>query len=175
MELRPQGSIFWKLSKLIKIENQKALNSYYRLKKFGLDCKKHKEDFIKIIDNLDGKICGYGASARSSTLLNFSQIDHKKINLFVLRTPRISGNYFLIPFKIITVFLLVIKSIFILKIKKIDIILSMGGYAPVPICIAGLILRKKIFIYEPNQVLGNSKMVKFILRLMKILGVIIFL
>ena len=32
----------------------------------------------------------------------------------------------------------------------------MGGYAPVPICIAGLILRKKIFIYEPNQVLGNS-------------------
>ena len=32
----------------------------------------------------------------------------------------------------------------------------MGGYAPVPICLAGLILRKKIFIYEPNQVLGNS-------------------
>ena len=32
----------------------------------------------------------------------------------------------------------------------------MGGYAPVPICLGGLILRKKIFIYEPNQVLGNS-------------------
>ena len=92
----------------------------------------------------------------SSDLRGLRYIDHKKINLFVLRTPRISGNYFLIPFKIIAVFLLVIKSIFILKIKKIDIILSMGGYAPVPICLAGLILRKKIFIYEPNQVLGNS-------------------
>ena len=74
----------------------------------------------------------------------------------MVKTPRIFGNCFLIPFKMIAVFLLVIKSIFIIKIKKIDIILSMGGYAPVPICLAGLILRKKIFIYEPNQVLGNS-------------------
>ena len=56
----------------------------------------------------------------------------------------------------IAVFLLVIKSIFILKIKKIDIILSMGGYAPVPICIAGLILREKYLFMRPNQVLGNS-------------------
>tara|TARA_Y100001970_G_C14239851_1_gene864206 strand:+ start:638 stop:1855 length:1218 start_codon:yes stop_codon:yes gene_type:complete len=82
-----------KLSKLIKLENRKALNSYYRLKKFGLDCIKHKKDLIKIIDNLDGKICGYGASARSSTLLNFSQIDYKKINFIIDKNPMKKGYF----------------------------------------------------------------------------------
>jgi UDP-N-acetylglucosamine--N-acetylmuramyl-(pentapeptide) pyrophosphoryl-undecaprenol N-acetylglucosamine transferase len=32
----------------------------------------------------------------------------------------------------------------------------MGGYSPVPLCLAGLLLKKKIYIYEPNQVLGDS-------------------
>ena len=39
----------------------------------------------------------------SSDLRGLRYIDHKKINLFVVRTPRIFGNYFLTPFKIIAV------------------------------------------------------------------------
>ncbi len=82
-----------KLSKLIKLEHRKALNSYIRLKKFGLDCTKHKNDLTEILNSLDGKIYGYGASARSSTLLNFSKIDHKKIKYIIDKNPLKKGLY----------------------------------------------------------------------------------
>ena len=92
----------------------------------------------------------------SSDHRGLKYIDSKKINLFILKTPRIFGNYLLMPFKMVIIFFLTIKSIFFLKNEKIDFILSMGGYSPVPLCLAGLLLKKKIYIYEPNQVLGNS-------------------
>ena len=34
--------------------------------------------------------------------------------------------------------------------------MTTGGYAPVPICLAGIILGKKLYIYEPNFVIGRS-------------------
>ena len=58
--------------------------------------------------------------------------------------------------KIILVLYLIIQSIIFLRKSKIDVVFSTGGYAPTPLCIASLILRKRLFIYEPNHVIGKS-------------------
>lgn len=98
----------------------------------------------------------------SSDLRGLNYIDKKNYNIEIIETPSIFNNFFLIPIKIIVILALSIKSIFFLKNKKIDIILSTGGYAPTPICLAGIFLRLKLYIYEPNKVLGKSN--KFFLR-----------
>ena len=54
----------------------------------------------------------------SSDPRGLKYIDHKKINLFILNTPRIFGNYFLMPFKMVIILFLTIKSMFFLKKKK---------------------------------------------------------
>ena len=92
----------------------------------------------------------------SSDLRGLKYIDYKKYNLVIIKTPKIFDKYILLPFKFFIILLLTIKSIYILMNKKIDIILSTGGYAPLPLCLAGILLRKKLYIYEPNQVLGKS-------------------
>ena len=83
-------------------------------------------------------------------------INHKKYDLFIVNTPRISKDYFFVLFKIIKIFTLMIYSLFYIKRKKIDLIISTGGYSPIPICLAGIILKKKIYLYEPNLVVGKS-------------------
>ena len=52
-------------------------------------------------------------------------------------------------------------SIFFLKSKKIDILIGTGGYMSVPICIAAKILNIKIYLFEPNMVIGRAN--KFLL------------
>ena len=43
-----------------------------------------------------------------------------------------------------------------LKQKKIKILISTGGYMSIPICLAAKVLKVKIFLFEPNLVLGNA-------------------
>ena len=92
----------------------------------------------------------------SSDLRGLNYLNRKKYNPQIVQTPQIFNSYFLFPFKIVLIFYLIIQSIFFLKKSKIDIVFSTGGYAPIPLCIAGLILRKRLFIYEPNHVIGKS-------------------
>ena len=82
-------------------------------------------------------------------------IDYQKYDLFLVNTPRIFKDYLFILFKTIKIFILMIHSLFYIKKKKIDLIISTGGYSPIPICLAGIILKKKIYLYEPNFVLEN--------------------
>ena len=49
-----------------------------------------------------------------------------------------------------------LKSIYILKIKEINLVISMGGYMSVPICFAAKILGIKIFLFEPNFVVEGK-------------------
>lgn len=98
----------------------------------------------------------------SSDLRGLNYMNKKKYNPKVIKTPQIFNSYFLFPFKMILIIYLVIKSIYFLRKQKIDIVFSTGGYAPIPLCIAGIFLRKKLFVYEPNQVIGKSN--KFFLR-----------
>ena len=47
-----------------------------------------------------------------------------------------------------------IQSIFFLSQKKINIVISTGGYMSLPVCIAAKIVNIKIYLLEPNQVLS---------------------
>ena len=48
------------------------------------------------------------------------------------------------------------KSYRYLKLNKFKILISTGGYMSLPLCIASTILGIKIFIFEPNSVLGRA-------------------
>ena len=85
---------------------------------------------------------------------NFSSIE-------IINTPKLN-NIFLFPFNFIVILLLTIKSIIILKKRKIDKIFSTGGYMSLPLIIAGKILNLDIFLTEPNHVLGRAN--KFFLK-----------
>ena len=83
-------------------------------------------------------------------------LNNDKYNVEIINASKISKNIFLLPFQIFSFFHLVIKSLFLLKRKKIKILLSTGGYMSLPICIASKILNIKLYLFEPNMVLGRS-------------------
>ena len=90
-------------------------------------------------------------------------LDNNKYNVKIINTPKLFSNIFLLPFKLILIFLLTIKSTYLIKRKKINFIISTGGYMSLPLCLAAKILNKKIYLFEPNMVLGKAN--KFFLSL----------
>ena len=72
---------------------------------------------------------------------------------------------YLLPINLILIFILTLKSISIIKQKKIDRIISIGGYMSLPIWLAAKFLSKKIDLCEPNLVLGKAN--KFYLNYAK--------
>ena len=85
----------------------------------------------------------------------------KNYNAVVINTPKLN-NFFLLPFSLIKILFLTIKSFFLLKKSNISILISTGGYMSLPICLAAKILGTKIFLIEPNMVLGRAN--KFFLN-----------
>ena len=83
-------------------------------------------------------------------------LDQNKYNLEIFNITHISKNIFLLPFQFFLMIYLIIKSIFFLRKKKIDILISTGGYMSLPFCLASKILNIKLFLFEPNMVLGRS-------------------
>ncbi|MDA7769958.1 UDP-N-acetylglucosamine--N-acetylmuramyl-(pentapeptide) pyrophosphoryl-undecaprenol N-acetylglucosamine transferase [Candidatus Pelagibacter sp.] len=83
-------------------------------------------------------------------------LDNNKYNLEVFNIKPISKNIFLQPFQFILMIYLIVKSFFFLKKRKIDILISTGGYMSLPLCLASKILDIKLFLFEPNMVLGRS-------------------
>ena len=65
-------------------------------REFALRCERHRASLFELVNaaKRDGKrIVGYGASARSSTLLNFCQIDHRHLDVVADRSPLKHGRY----------------------------------------------------------------------------------
>ena len=83
-------------------------------------------------------------------------LEKNKYNLEVFNVPKISKNIFLLPFQLFLIIYLIIKSIFFLKKRRVDILISTGGYMSLPFCLASKILSIKLFLFEPNMVLGRS-------------------
>ena len=77
-------------------------------------------------------------------------------NLSIFNVKPISKNIFLFPIQFFLIVYLIIKSIFFLKKNNIDILFSTGGYMSVPLCLASKILNIKLFLFEPNMVLGRA-------------------
>ena len=85
-------------------------------------------------------------------------LDKKKYKIKQIDLPKLSRNILLfVPF-IISFALSMLKSYFFLNHKKIEIIISTGGYMSVPICLAARMLKLKIFLFEPNMVIGRSNL-----------------
>jgi len=89
-------------------------------------------------------------------------LDKEKYNIKIINVPKVSKNIFMIPVQIFSLIGLIFKSFFFLKNKKIEILISTGGYMSLPLCLASKILNIKLFLFEPNMVLGRSN--KFFIK-----------
>jgi len=73
----------------------------------------------------------------------------------IIDTPKLNNILFL-PINLIIILFLTLKSFFLLKNKKIEKIFSTGGYMSLPLILAARLLNLKIFLLEPNLVLGRA-------------------
>ena len=88
-------------------------------------------------------------------------LDINNYKIFVVDTPKLNKSIFL-PFSILKVIFLILSSLFLLKKEKIKILISTGGYMSLPLCLAAKILKIKIFLLEPNMIIGKAN--KFFLN-----------
>ena len=94
-----------------------------------------------------------------------SFINEKKYKYKIIESPRLNINFLNLPIILIKLFVSVLGSFFFLKKNKVDILLGTGGYMSVPICLAAKILNIKIYLFEPNMVIGRAN--KFLLKFCK--------
>jgi len=87
----------------------------------------------------------------------------ERYKLTVINTPNLTANLFLLPLNLFGLFFSIVKSLIFLKKKKIEVLISTGGYMSLPICMAAKIFSIKIYSFEPNMVLGrvNSIFLKY--------------
>ena len=100
----------------------------------------------------------------STDLRGLKYLDKENYNHIIVNTPKLN-NLLLFPFSFLKVFILTLKSLIILKRKNISILISTGGYMSLPLCLAAKILSIKIYLIEPNMVLGRAN--KFFLYFAK--------
>jgi UDP-N-acetylglucosamine--N-acetylmuramyl-(pentapeptide) pyrophosphoryl-undecaprenol N-acetylglucosamine transferase len=89
-------------------------------------------------------------------------LDRNRYNIEILDVTRISKNIFKLPFQFISFCYSLLKALFFIKKSKIKIVISTGGYMSVPLCLASRILNIKLFLFEPNMVLGRTN--KFFIK-----------
>ncbi|MDA8671328.1 glycosyltransferase [Candidatus Pelagibacter bacterium] len=82
-------------------------------------------------------------------------LDNDNCKTFLVDTPKLD-KLILIPFSILIIFFLTLKSLFLFKREKINILISTGGYMSLPLCLAAKILKIKIFLLEPNMIIGRA-------------------
>ena len=97
----------------------------------------------------------------STDLRGLRYLDANNYKIFEVNTPKLNEPI-LLPFAILKVFFLTLKSILLLKKEKIQILISTGGYMSLPLCSAAKILNIKIFLLEPNMTIGRAN--KFFLK-----------
>ena len=97
----------------------------------------------------------------STDLRGLKYLDVNNYKILKVDTPKLNKSI-LLPFAILKVFFLILKSLFLLKKGKIQILISTGGYMSLPLCLAAKILNIKIFLLEPNMIIGRAN--KFFLN-----------
>ncbi len=117
----------------------------------GITFYKHleNENSVKIITDI-----------RGSKFFN-----NESIKKDIIDVPYIGSNLFLLPIKLIYLLISFIKSFYYLKKNKIEILISTGGYMSFPLCFSAIFLKVKIFLFEPNMVVGRTN--KLILKFSK--------
>ena len=85
-----------RLKKILNEEKIKKIDSIDGCLKFKKNVEKSKITLIKNLKKLKNKnykICGYGATSKSTTILNYCNIDHKIIDCIFDVTPEKIGKY----------------------------------------------------------------------------------
>ena len=89
----------------------------------------------------------------------------KKYPFNIIDTPKITKNVLKYPIVFLNFIIVIFKSYSLLKKNKTRYLISTGGYMSSPLCIAALILKIDIFLFEPNYILGRSN--RFFLKFAK--------
>jgi|TARA_B110000003_G_scaffold124307_1_gene126632 UDP-N-acetylglucosamine--N-acetylmuramyl-(pentapeptide) pyrophosphoryl-undecaprenol N-acetylglucosamine transferase len=97
----------------------------------------------------------------STDIRGLKYLGEDDYKVFVVDAPKLNKSI-LLPFTILKVFFLTLKSLILLKREKIKILISTGGYMSLPLCLAAKILNIKIFLLEPNMIIGRAN--KFFLN-----------
>jgi len=82
-------------------------------------------------------------------------LDQNNYKFVIIDTPKLN-NIFLFPLNVIKILFLTFRSFFLLKNMKINKVFSTGGYMSLPVILAAKFLKIKIYLLEPNQVLGQA-------------------
>ena len=80
----------------------------------------------------------------------------RNYNFSLIDVPNIFSNLFLLPYNLITFCFSILKSYRYLKINNFNILISTGGYMSIPLSLASYLMKIKIFVFEPNSILGRS-------------------
>jgi SAM-dependent methyltransferase len=98
--IKKEGNKFLKINnnilKQYKKERKIRITNIQTYINFAKRVKKSKIEFTKIINDLKSKnikILGYGATAKSCTVLNFCKINNKQIEYFIDTTPEKQNKY----------------------------------------------------------------------------------
>ena len=74
--------------------------------------------------------------------------------ILIIDTPKL--KLLSLPLNFFKILYLSIKTFFFLKKEKINQLISTGGYMSLPLILAGKFLNLKIYLFEPNLVLGRA-------------------
>ena len=83
-------------------------------------------------------------------------INQENYNYSLIDVPNLFSHLLKLPYNLIKFCISVIKSYKYLKLNNFNILISTGGYMSMPLCLASILLNIKIYIFEPNSVLGRS-------------------
>ena len=78
---------------------------------------------------------------------------------YIIDVPDFKKNILKTPLNLILFIISIIKLLIFLKKNKINKIISTGGYMTLPTCIASRLINSKLFLFEPNMVLGRSNLI----------------
>ncbi len=92
----------------------------------------------------------YSTDKRGLKYSNF--INNKTV---IIDTPKLKLSPSIV-YETIKLLWLIFQSIFFLKKENINKVISIGGYMSLPVIIAAKILRLKIYLIEPNLILGRG-------------------
>ena len=92
----------------------------------------------------------------STDLRGSKFINNDNYHYSLIDVPNLFSNLLLLPYNLIKFCNSVIKSYKYLKLNNFNILISTGGYMSLPLCLASNLLNIKIYIFEPNLVLGRA-------------------
>ena len=92
----------------------------------------------------------------STDLRGSKYINNENYKYSLIDVPNLFSNLFILPYNLVRFCFSLVKSYKYLKLNNFNILISTGGYMSLPLCLASSLLNIKIYILEPNSVLGRA-------------------